>query len=53
MIAVTDNILVYVSFFTQNLFLLIALAHVTVDLEAEGAPADTAQGGAVLQGAHP
>ncbi|MHB1168919.1 MAG: O-antigen ligase family protein [Longimicrobiales bacterium] len=27
MVAVTDNIVVYVSFFTQNMFLLIAMAH--------------------------
>lgn len=52
MIAVTDNILVYVSFFTQNLFLLIALAHVTVDLEVETTPAGTARDGAVLREAH-
>ncbi len=33
MVALTDNIMVYVSFFTQNLFLLIALAHAVVERE--------------------
>lgn len=33
MIAVTDNIFVYVSFFTQNLFLLIALAYLVIERE--------------------
>lgn len=39
LIAVTDNIFVYVSFFTQNLFLLMAIAYVVVEREARTASA--------------
>ena len=52
LIAVTDNILVYVSFFTQNMFLLIAIAHAAVDREGELEAETAGPGSIVLHGAH-